>query len=87
MKSFFRFRARKAARGREEIRVFWEGRGVVFASAESSSCPSLEASTSSTETPEDLVVATEYAELMTANALEEELLAWATCKEKWDFVP
>ena len=87
MKSFFRFRARKAARAREEIRAFWERRGVVFAPAESSSRPSLEASTSSTETPKDLVVAREYAELMAANASEEELLAWATRKEEWDFVP
>ena len=86
MRSFFRFQARKAARGREEIRAFWERRGVVFASAESSRL-SLEASTSSSDTAEDLVVAREYAELMAANASEEELLAWATRQEKWDFVP
>lgn len=76
MRSFFRFRARKAARARKEIQAFWERRGTVFALAESPS-HSLEASTSSTETPEDLVVAREYAELMAANASEEELLAWA----------
>ena len=86
MRSFFRFRAQKAARGRAEIRAFWESRGVAFASAESSRL-SLEASTSSSDTPEDLVVAREYAELMAANASEEELLAWATRQEKWDFVP
>ena len=85
MRSFFRLRAQKAARGRAEIRGFWENRGVVFACE--SPRLSLEASTSSSDTPEDLVVAREYAELTAANASEEELLAWATRQEKWDFVP
>ena len=87
MKTFFRFRMRRAARGREEIRAFWERRGVVFRN-EGSSPPvaSLEASTSSPDTPEDLVAKREYAELMAANASDEELLAWATRREEWDFV-
>ena len=80
MKVFFRFRARKAARGRAEIRAFWERRGVVFRS-EGSAAPvaSLEALTSSSDKPEDVVVRREYAALMAKNASEEELLAWA----KW----
>ena len=86
MRNFFRLRARKAARGRAEIRGFWENRGVVFGCTESSQL-SLEVSASSSDTPEDLVVAREYAELTAANASEEELLAWATRQEKWDFVP
>ena len=86
LRSFFRFRARKAARGREEIRAFWERRGVVFALAKSPSHAS-EASTSSTETPEDVVAVREYSELIAANAPEEELLAWARRREEWDFVP
>ena len=87
MKTFFRFRARKAARGREEIQAFWERRGVVFG-YRGSACPaaSLEASSSSPDTLEDQVAEREYAELMAANASDEELLAWATWREEWDFV-
>ena len=74
--------------GREEIRAFWERRGVVFC-RDGSAAPagSLEGSSSSSDTPEDVVAEREYAALIAANASDEELLAWATWGNEWDFVP
>ena len=78
----------KGCEGTQGDTGFWERRGVAFAPEEPSLPPaSLEASISSTDTPEDLVVAREYAELMATKASDDELLAWATRKEEWDFVP
>ena len=87
MKTFFYFRARKAARAREEIRAFCERRGVRSAPDRPLSPPvSLEASTSSSNTLEDLAMEREYAALLAVEASDEELLEWATRKEEWDFV-
>ena len=88
MKTFFRVRAREAARVREEMRVFWERRGAAGA-IEGPPLPSAsaEASTSSSDTPEDVTVRRQYAGLVAAGASDEELLAWATHREEWDFVP
>ena len=89
MKKFFRLRARKAARAREEIRVFWERRSV-SAAATGPPLPPVapEASlTSSSDTPEDVVAEREYRELLANGASDEEILEWATRTEVWDFVP
>ena len=48
---------------------------------------SVEASSSSSTTPEDVATEREYAALLAINASDEELLEWATRREEWDFVP
>ena len=57
IKMFFRIRVREAARAREEMRAFWEHRGAA-GTPEGPLLPSvsLEASTSSSDTPEDVTV-------------------------------
>ena len=87
MKAFFRFRAWKAARAQEEIRAFWERRGVAFVPVGPSQArASMEASTSSSETPKDLATAREYAALLAAKASDEELLEWTTRQEECGLV-
>ena len=83
MKRFFRLRAR------EEIRAFWERRGVAAAPEGPLPPPIVpEASlTSSSDTPEYLVAEREYLELMATGVSDEELLEWATRMEVWDFAP
>ena len=88
MKMFFRARTREAARVREEMRAFWERRGAAGAMVGSVVPFALaEASTSSSDTPEDVAVKRQYADLVAAGASDEELLAWATHREEWDFAP
>ena len=48
---------------------------------------SVEASTNSWDTPEDVAVRRQYADLIDVGVSDEKLLAWATHKEEWDFVP
>ena len=88
MKRFYRFRARKAARAREEIRAFWARRGGVGSVQPLAAPPASEASsTSSSDTAEDVVAQREYEELLAAGASAEEILEWATHREVWDFAP
>ena len=70
----------------EEIRAFWERRGVATAAKGPPAVPEASLSSSSS-TPEDLVAEREYLRLMAAGASDEELLEWATRTEVWDFVP
>lgn len=87
MKAFFRFRARKAAMGRKEIRAFWERQGKVFTVDEPSYVEGSEEASSRSTTPEDITTEREYAALVAMNASDEELLQWATRREEWDFAP
>ena len=89
MKRFYRFRVRKAARAREEIRAFWARRGGVVGSVEPLAAPlaSEASSTSSSDTAEDAVAEREYQDLLAAGASAEEILEWATRMEVWDFAP
>ena len=76
MKKFYRFRARKAARAREEIRAFWARREGVIGYVEPSTAPAVSGalSTSSSDTAEDAVAEREYENLLTAGASAEEIL-------------
>ena len=76
MKKFYRFRARKAARAREEIRAFWARRGGVIGYVEPLTAPAVSGAlpTSSSDTAEDVVAEREYENLLTAGASAEEIL-------------
>ena len=82
MKRFFRLREQGALAAREEIRGFWEGRGVASAPEGMLPPPALPVVSSSSSEPDSCAVEKEYLRFMATGPSNEELLEWVLREQR-----
>ena len=82
MKRFFRLREQRALAAREEIRGFWEGRGVASAPEGPLPPPVLPVVSSSSSEPDSCAAEREYLRFMATDPSDEELLEWVLREQR-----
>ena len=82
IKRFFRLREQRAQAAREEIRAFWEGRGVASAPEGPLPPPVLPVVSSSSSEPDSCAAEREYLRFMATGPSDEELLEWVLREQR-----
>ena len=76
MKRFFRLREQRALAAREEIRAFWEDRGVSSTPEGPLPPPVMPVVSSSSSEPDSCAAERDYLKFMATGPSDEELLEW-----------